>query len=84
MITSSESESSTKNVLGSDSICVEVPTDDIRVGDSVLVLPGETIPVDVSILILTFHFLNAHFTLFLIFYLTLFVILRVNDVSHRS
>lgn len=55
VITSSESESSTKNVLCSDSVCVEVLTDDIRVGDSVLVLPGETIPVDVSILILKFH-----------------------------
>lgn len=50
VITSSESESSTKNVLCSDSICVEVPTDDIRVGDSVLVLPGETIPVDGKVL----------------------------------
>ncbi|KAH7523884.1 hypothetical protein FEM48_Zijuj06G0059300 [Ziziphus jujuba var. spinosa] len=47
VITSSENESSSaNNVLCSDAICVEVPTDDIRVGDSVLVLPGEIIPVD--------------------------------------
>lgn len=48
MITSSESDSSTNSILCSDAMCIEVPTDDIRVGDSVLVLPGETIPVDVS------------------------------------
>ncbi|KAI4337191.1 hypothetical protein L6164_015637 [Bauhinia variegata] len=46
VITSSESAPSTDSVLSSEAICVEVPTDDIRVGDSVLVLPGETIPVD--------------------------------------
>ncbi|CAK8568476.1 unnamed protein product [Lathyrus sativus] len=46
VITSSEGSLSTDNVLSSDAICVEVPTDDIRVGDSVLVLPGETIPID--------------------------------------
>ncbi|KAL4564464.1 hypothetical protein LXL04_028528 [Taraxacum kok-saghyz] len=40
------SVSSTGTILSSDSICIEVPTDDIRVGDLVLVLPGETIPVD--------------------------------------
>lgn len=51
VITSSESDSSTDNVLCSDAMCIEVPTDDIRVGDSVLVLPGETIPIDVSELI---------------------------------
>ncbi|KAL9444981.1 hypothetical protein AB3S75_018054 [Citrus x aurantiifolia] len=50
VITSSESGSSADNVLCSDAICVEVPTDDIRVGDSVLVLPGETIPVDGRVL----------------------------------
>lgn len=50
VITSSESDSSDGNVLCSDDICVEVSTDDIRVGDSVLILPGETIPVDVSYL----------------------------------
>ncbi|PSR93625.1 Copper-transporting ATPase [Actinidia chinensis var. chinensis] len=46
VITQSESNSSAGSVLCSDAICIEVPTDDIRVGDSVLVLPGETIPVD--------------------------------------
>lgn len=49
MITSSEGAPSTASVLSSDVICVEVPTDNIRVGDSVLVLPGETIPIDVSL-----------------------------------
>jgi len=47
VITSSGSDSST-DIVGSDVICIEVPTDDIRVGDSLLVFPGETIPVDVS------------------------------------
>ncbi|RZC15188.1 Copper-transporting ATPase PAA2, chloroplastic [Glycine soja] len=46
VITSTEGSPSTDTVLSSDAICVEVPTDDIRVGDSVLVLPGETIPID--------------------------------------
>lgn len=46
---SSESDSDADTVLGSDAVCVEVPTDDIRVGDSVLVLPGETFPIDVSV-----------------------------------
>ncbi|KAK4353264.1 hypothetical protein RND71_028782 [Anisodus tanguticus] len=45
VITSSGSGSST-DVVDSDAICIEVPTDDIRVGDSLLVLPGEIIPVD--------------------------------------
>ena len=49
VITSSESDSSTSEVLASDSICMDVPTDDIRAGDTVLVLPGETISVDVSL-----------------------------------
>lgn len=49
VITSTEGSPSTDTVLCSDAICVEVPTDDIRVGDSVLVLPGETIPIDVSL-----------------------------------
>lgn len=47
MITPSEGNSSTDDVLCSDAMCIQVSTDDIRVGDSVLVLPGETIPVDV-------------------------------------
>ncbi|KNA12609.1 hypothetical protein SOVF_124370, partial [Spinacia oleracea] len=50
VITSSESDSSAKEVLASDAICIEVPTDDIRVGDTVLVLPGETVPVDGKVL----------------------------------
>ncbi|KAK4853487.1 hypothetical protein QYF36_009926 [Acer negundo] len=50
VITSSESDPSADSVLCSDAICVEVPTDDIRVGDSVLVLPGETIPIDGKVL----------------------------------
>ncbi|XWS72378.1 hypothetical protein CRYUN_Cryun02cG0035100 [Craigia yunnanensis] len=41
---------SADSVLCSDAICIEVPSDDIRVGDSVLVLPGETIPVDGKVL----------------------------------
>lgn len=49
VITSSEADPPSDTVLSSDAICIEVPTDDIRVGDSVLVLPGETIPVDVSV-----------------------------------
>lgn len=48
VITPSESNPSTASVLCSDAICADVPTDSIRVGDSVLVLPGETIPIDVS------------------------------------
>ncbi|XP_057525223.1 copper-transporting ATPase PAA2, chloroplastic [Amaranthus tricolor] len=50
VITSSESDSSTSEVLASDSICMDVPTDDIRAGDTVLVLPGETISVDGQVL----------------------------------
>ncbi|KAJ9550741.1 hypothetical protein OSB04_014786 [Centaurea solstitialis] len=46
VISPSESDKSAESILSSDSICIEVPTDDIRVGDLVLVLPGETIPVD--------------------------------------
>ena len=49
VITPSDSNSPTENVLCSDAVCTEVPTDDVRVGDTLLVLPGETIPVDVSI-----------------------------------
>ncbi|KAH7574458.1 hypothetical protein JRO89_XS03G0298800 [Xanthoceras sorbifolium] len=50
VISSSENGPSADSVLCSDAICVEVPTDDIRVGDSVLVLPGETVPVDGRVL----------------------------------
>ncbi|KAJ6372964.1 hypothetical protein OIU76_027322 [Salix suchowensis] len=50
VITSSDSNSPTENVLCSDAICTEVPTDDVRVGDTVLVLPGESIPVDGRVL----------------------------------
>ncbi|XP_010535751.1 PREDICTED: copper-transporting ATPase PAA2, chloroplastic [Tarenaya hassleriana] len=46
VITSSGSDSPSDSVLSSDAICIDVPIDDIRVGDSLLVLPGETFPVD--------------------------------------
>ncbi|XP_043704363.1 copper-transporting ATPase PAA2, chloroplastic isoform X2 [Telopea speciosissima] len=49
VVTSSEGDPSA-DVLSSDAICIEVPTDDVRVGDSVLVFPGETIPVDGRVL----------------------------------
>jgi Cu2+-exporting ATPase len=38
----------TGEILAAQTISVTVPTSQIRPGDSVLVLPGETIPVDVS------------------------------------
>ncbi|XP_023636445.1 copper-transporting ATPase PAA2, chloroplastic isoform X2 [Capsella rubella] len=50
VITSSDNNTAADSVLSSDSICVNVPVDDIRVGDSLLVLPGETFPVDGSVL----------------------------------
>ncbi|NP_001289916.1 copper-transporting ATPase PAA2, chloroplastic-like [Camelina sativa] len=51
VITSSDNNNTAADsVLSSDSICVNVPVDDIRVGDSLLVLPGETFPVDGSVL----------------------------------
>ncbi|KAL1204252.1 Copper-transporting ATPase PAA2 [Cardamine amara subsp. amara] len=50
VITSSDNNTTTDSVLSSDSICMNVPVDDIRVGDSLLVLPGETFPVDGSVL----------------------------------
>ncbi|KAA0064539.1 copper-transporting ATPase PAA2 [Cucumis melo var. makuwa] len=50
VITPSEGNSSTNDVLCSDAMCIKVSTDDIRVGDSVLVLPGETVPVDGKVL----------------------------------
>ncbi|KAI3997491.1 hypothetical protein MKX01_008098 [Papaver californicum] len=50
VVTSSEADPSVEDVLSSDAVCVEVPTDSVRVGDTVLVLPGETIPVDGRVL----------------------------------
>ncbi|KAM0953054.1 putative P-type Cu(2+) transporter [Dioscorea sansibarensis] len=50
VISSSDNSPSADNVLNADAITIEVPTDDIRVGDSVMVLPGETIPVDGKVL----------------------------------
>ncbi|KAI3468055.1 hypothetical protein Pfo_024718 [Paulownia fortunei] len=50
VIAPSGSDVSADSVLCSDALCIEVPTDDIRVGDSILVLPGETIPVDGKVL----------------------------------
>lgn len=47
VVTSSSEDLPSDGILNSDAITVEVPVDDVRVGDSVLVLPGETIPVDV-------------------------------------
>uniref|UniRef100_A0A453IWR0 HMA domain-containing protein n=1 Tax=Aegilops tauschii subsp. strangulata TaxID=200361 RepID=A0A453IWR0_AEGTS len=46
VVTSSSEDLPSDGILNSDAITVEVPVDDVRVGDSVLVLPGETIPVD--------------------------------------
>ncbi|KAL8222949.1 hypothetical protein R6Q57_020348 [Mikania cordata] len=46
VISPSESKVTDDSILSSDSICIEVPTDEIHIGDTVLVLPGETIPVD--------------------------------------
>lgn len=48
VITPFGSDISADSVLCSDAMCIEVSTDDIRIGDSILVLPGETFPVDVS------------------------------------
>jgi Cu2+-exporting ATPase len=49
IVTSSSDDVSSDGILNSDAITVEVSVDDVRVGDSILVLPGETIPVDVRI-----------------------------------
>ncbi|PUZ42575.1 hypothetical protein GQ55_9G593400 [Panicum hallii var. hallii] len=46
IVTSSSDDPSSDPILNSDAITIEVPVDDVRVGDSILVLPGETIPVD--------------------------------------
>ncbi|KAJ3702507.1 hypothetical protein LUZ61_006212 [Rhynchospora tenuis] len=40
------SEDASDSVISPDAISIEVPVDEVRAGDSVLVLPGETIPVD--------------------------------------
>ncbi|KAJ8751049.1 hypothetical protein K2173_016230 [Erythroxylum novogranatense] len=50
VITSSDGNPPADTVLCNNAICVEVPTDGIRVGDTVLVLPGEIIPVDGRVL----------------------------------
>ncbi|KAL6867742.1 hypothetical protein ACP4OV_015766 [Aristida adscensionis] len=50
VVTSSSDDPSTDGVLNSDAITVEVPVDDVRVGDSILVLPGESIPVDGNVI----------------------------------
>ncbi|KAJ0987510.1 hypothetical protein J5N97_005866 [Dioscorea zingiberensis] len=50
VISSSDNSPQADSVLNADAITIEVPTDDIRVGDSVVVLPGETIPVDGKVL----------------------------------
>nr|KAJ0192452.1 hypothetical protein LSAT_V11C800429770 [Lactuca sativa] len=61
VISPSETDASTGSILSSDSICIEVPTDDIRVGDFVLVFPGETIPVDVSLVNFQMEHHNSHY-----------------------
>lgn len=43
-------EDASDSVISPDAISIEVPVDEVRAGDSVLVLPGETIPVDVCIM----------------------------------
>ncbi|KAL6648703.1 hypothetical protein ACP70R_012927 [Stipagrostis hirtigluma subsp. patula] len=50
VITSSSDDPSRDSILNSDAITVEVPIDDVRVGDTILVLPGETIPVDGNVI----------------------------------
>lgn len=51
VIAPAESDSFADAVLSSDTICIKVPTDDVQVGDRLLVLPGETIPVDAAYLV---------------------------------
>ncbi|GJN30447.1 hypothetical protein PR202_gb18755 [Eleusine coracana subsp. coracana] len=50
VIASSSDDPSSDSSLNSDAITIEVPVDDVRVGDSILVLPGETIPVDGNVI----------------------------------
>uniref|UniRef100_A0ACD5WEW0 Uncharacterized protein n=1 Tax=Avena sativa TaxID=4498 RepID=A0ACD5WEW0_AVESA len=50
IVTSSSDDPSSDDILNSDAITVEVSVDDVRVGDSILVLPGETIPVDGNVI----------------------------------
>ncbi|XP_040378524.1 copper-transporting ATPase PAA2, chloroplastic [Oryza brachyantha] len=50
VVTSSSDDPSSDGALNSDAITVEVPVDDVRIGDLILVLPGETIPVDGNVL----------------------------------
>lgn len=50
VITSSEEPTTPNSLLSASSVSVEIPTDDVRIGDSLLVLPGETIPVDGNVL----------------------------------
>uniref|UniRef100_A0A1J3IZ39 Copper-transporting ATPase PAA2, chloroplastic n=1 Tax=Noccaea caerulescens TaxID=107243 RepID=A0A1J3IZ39_NOCCA len=50
VITSSDNNTAADSVLSPDSIFINVPVDEIRAGDSLLVLPGETFPVDGSVL----------------------------------
>lgn len=60
IITSSSDDPSSDPILNSDAITIEVPVDDVRVGDSILVLPGETIPVDVWSHSIVSYFLFAN------------------------
>lgn len=50
VLTSSEEPMPTDSLLSASSVSIEIPTDDVRIGDSLLVLPGETIPVDGNVL----------------------------------
>lgn len=50
IISSPEENPTSDSFLSADAISIEVPTDDVRIGDTILVLPGETIPVDGKVL----------------------------------
>lgn len=80
MITSSQNNTAADTVLSSDSICINVPVDEIRVGDSLLVLPGETFPVDVSISVFltSYDFLNC---LSMLHYL---ILAKINCMGYRK